>query len=210
MPLMPSKFSNPWPYNIVAQKLHPINAPDYDTYIQAIAGLPAGDTALTVFLTDPPDAPMAAAYDAMLKHVRKHWCADGEDSFWPDIENKANLLKRGWLQLLQTLKRDPKPVSIFWLCDHQAEEKRAIQVGVCEQTESVVMIILTPFVNYGDLPALETVSEHIWVVSDEAGADAIVEESASQGLSAPKKNTPQCADAGDGVWVTEVHTVPPI
>jgi hypothetical protein len=208
MPLMPSKFSRPWPFQIAAQKLHPVNKPDYAAYISALEALDADTPCLSVFLDDPSGAAMAKAYADMLKHVRQHWYADGDGSFWPDLPNRNRIQRQAWLQLLRTLQANPRPVSIFWLCEHQIQ--RSFQIAISEEPLQVTAIVLTPFVNYTELPEMEAVSEDIWVFSDEAGADEILRESAEQGLNEPSKNTKTCQDLGQGVWMTEVHSVAPI
>ncbi len=212
MPLMPSRFSNPWINTVVCNKLNPINGPDYDALLFELDAQIANDPDTpdhAIFLKTAPDPQTQLAYNQSLAHLRKHWYEDGQGSYWPKIDGRKYILHSAMRELITRLRDNPRSCSIFWICDHQSKKYRSFQAGIFDEPTHVTLTVLTPWVDYGRLPAADTMSEHVFVVSDEDAADEIVDESADQGLSEPVKNTPTChlVDVSNGVWLTEVHTV---
>ena len=115
---------------------------------------------------------LVAPGDRVYKHVRDEWFSEGPANFWPDNDNKEEVVRHGPAEAVALKIKHDLPIAILWVC-----AGHHFQVAIHRGAAQITVLILTPHTPHG-IGQTYSLSEQegLWVVGPERDINEIVRE----------------------------------
>lgn len=107
------------------------------------------------------------------QHLRRHWLNNPSGSgWWPQIPNIADILRQGFITVVNLVKTANKPIDAYWLC-HGPQNAGTVQMDAAVSTHQITVLLGTPMPpQFATAPALPDLA--IWTTYYDTTAGQVV------------------------------------
>lgn len=141
------------------------------------------------------------------RHVKRHWYADDEHSYWPNVPHKEQILRAGYVRAVELVKQSiadgqpSLPIVSYWICSGNH-----FQSIVCKSDHQITVILLTPYVSHylGQYLPPNVIPEDMWLVANEAEIDQARAPALDNWFERGDDCGPKVPTQWDGVYTTQI------
>lgn len=140
-------------------------------------------------------------------HVRKHWYGRDENSYWPNVRHKEEILRVGYIHAVELVQQgisdgqQSLPIVSYWIC-----AGHHYQAIVCRSAQQITVILLTPYVSHyqGQYLPPNRIPEDMWLVGNENDIDQARAPALDNWFGRGDLCGPKVATQWDHVFMTQI------